>query len=613
MSRKAFKYSALLASVVLTAALSGCGSDSRESSVSLASVAKVDEATCGQCHGSGYNSQSGMPIYSEYVQSKHFQNSVGVVGCQDCHGGGAMHNGVGPIPYPNPDTSGKCFGCHQTKFLGTANFNGLPTAIQLAHFRNMTAGANTASAAIYVSKNFESGCTACHEPHNPLKGKGHDERIAWAQSGHGDVHSPAFATEDFKESTSCIRCHTSTGYSNFLAGTTGGTTGAWSDPFPAKTWATTGDTSREVLTCRTCHVNDSFAVKSAPAFVAPYNSNLSPKTFPNESESNLCIACHSGRESADTIEAVTNFTNASFKNSHYKAGAGLMFMAVGFWNYTSPSTAIGTSTRQKTMTPDSTTVPTFGITGGVSSTHRKLGTILINGDSHNPSFFVPGVLDGNGPCVTCHLNANGVTARAAHGHTWQIDVNAAAQVCINCHSTEVAVGGVANAAALQTFLDEQSAGFTDALALIQTLFLTKYNIKYDPNTYPYFYDLAKDPTGKTAVKDWTRGTNNQVFGKRMMGTAYNLNLLIKDAGAYAHARTYVRRLVYDSIDFLDDNIMNLSAGATAIATDPAHYVKDTQAYVGAQPSALFGTTTADMVYLINWSRSTGAWSTPERP
>lgn len=620
----------LLSAISLAAMLNGCGSSSKESAGSPADVAKVDEKTCAQCHGSSFNSQSGMPIYSEYVQSKHFINSIGeVVGCQDCHGGGAQHNGVGPIPFPNPDAAGKCFGCHKSEFLGLFNANKTPTAIQKAHFYNIT-GAGVHDA-MYVTKNFENGCTACHEPHNPLKGKGAAERKAWAESGHGRVSNLPFADEDFKENTACIRCHTSTGYVNFLTGKTGGTTGAWSDPFPTKTWATPGDNGREVLTCRTCHNNDSFSVRGTTAFTIPYNSGKSPKVLPNVSKSNLCVACHSGRENEDTIEAIPDFTNVSFKNSHYKAGAALMYLSAGFRNFTSQATKVGTSTYAKTLNPDNISVPTYGIAGGVTSTHRKLGTTAINGDSHNLAVFVPGSFDDNGPCVTCHLNANGAPTgndpatgrRPATGHSWKIDVNAVAQVCINCHASETAdISGpvpVANQAALDLFLEEQSKASTDSLEVIKSLMLSKYGIAYNGDVYPYFYDMTKDPTGKTAVKDWTRGTKNQTFGKRMMGAAFNLQLITKDPGAYAHARTYVRRLIYDTIDWLDDGSMNFSSGATAKVAFPSLFIQDAQAYntipsgTSTTISTLFGTTTADMVYLLGFSRTTGAWNIPERP
>ena len=36
-------------------------------------------------------------------------------------------------------------------------------------------------------------------------------------------------------------------------------------------------------------------------------------------------------------------------------------------------------------------------------------------------------------------------------------------------------------------------------------------------------------------------------------------------GAYVHNRMYTKRLIYDSIDWVDDNIMNYSVGATLTA------------------------------------------------
>jgi hypothetical protein len=145
-----------------------------------------------------------------------------------------------------------------------------------------------------------------------------------------------------------------------------------------------------------------------------------------------------------------------------------------------------------------------------------------------------------------------------------------------------------------------------------------YQIKYNADAYPYFYDLQKDPTGKTAVKDWTRsalfgGVKNQVLGKRLMGAAFNLNLLTKDPGAYVHARTYTRRLIFDTIDYLDDRTMNFSSGTTAIAYDPVKYGKGATAYTDGTLTTLASGTTADMVYLLGWSRSTGKWNNPVRP
>jgi nitrate/TMAO reductase-like tetraheme cytochrome c subunit len=582
----------IVCAISLTALLNGCGSSSRESGGSPAYVAIVDETACAQCHGSSFNSQSGMPIYSEYVKSKHFSNSVGeVVGCQDCHGGGAQHNGVGPIPYPNPDTAGKCFGCHKNAFLGLYNTNKKPSTIQKAHFYNITGASSSVHDAMYVTKNFENGCTACHEPHNPLKGKGDAERKAWAESAHGGVSNPPFADEDFKENASCIRCHTSTGYVNFVNSN-------WA--VPTVTWATAGDKGREVLTCRTCHNNDSFSVRSAGAFTAPY---AKPATYPSVGESNLCIACHSGRANESDINTVTNFANASFKNSHYKAGAGVMYLKVGFQNFTT-ATAPASSTysygASYTMYYGSGSTPA----GNVSSTHRKLGTTLINGDSHNAAFFVPGTADANGPCVTCHYNTSGVTKRIATGHNQLIDVNAAQQLCIKCHAAEVGINKlstdtVASAANLEEFLSGQKQYEINAIQIVVDLMLAK-NIEYDGAVYPYFFKKGLAHTSANGVKDWTLGTNNQAFGKRVMGAAYNLNLLIRDGGSYAHGRTYARRLIFDTIDFLDDGLINQSAPAYALAHYPVIYQKGVTA--NAAP------TTEDYKYLAGYNRTSGVWN-----
>ena len=100
-----------------------------------------------------------------------------------------------------------------------------------------------------------------------------------------------------------------------------------------------------------------------------------------------------------------------------------------------------------------------------------------------------------------------------------------------------------------------------------------------------------------------------------MGACFNINLLTREPGAYVHARSYVRRLIYDSIDFLDDKTINMSTGLTAIATMPSIYVKGTQAYNSANNkiTTLYTGTTEAMVYLLGFNRNTGAWSTPERP
>lgn len=599
------------------AIFAGCGSDST-TNVPASSLAASQG--CISCHsGTDSAAPSISPVTgrlydADWMMSAHntasAANKSGIgASCTDCHGPahnhpkdycGQCHGGAGgpTLTWVNPDTAGLCWNCHRTD---------LPKKSP-AHFYNITGAGN--HPAMYVTPRRQNACSCCHDPHFTAPPQ---QMTDWAGSAHGTVTEPAWATEDFKRvlsggSYQCIRCHTATGFKNFLAG-------SWANPFPTTTWATAADgNGREVLACDACHADYDFrnSFRRPPAFTAPYNKGLSPATFPDVGATNLCIACHTGRESGDSLKAVADFTNAGFVNPHYLAAAGLMYMKTGFTGFVPLSTVIGATTYGLTFTPDNVSTP-GGIAGGVTSTHRKLGTTLINGDTHNPSVFTPGNFDADGPCVTCHMNATGRPDRTT-GHNLKIDGNTYNQVCINCHTSEGATA--LNAGNFRTaFLEEQSAVFQDALTLVQTLLLKNYKISFDINTYPYFYDenLPLKNGKKQAVTDWTRGTNDQQVGLKVMGACFNFNLLTRDPAAYVHARTYARRLLYDTIDFLDDGVNNLSVGATALASDPVTYGKGAAAYTNSTLQTLSPGTTPAMIYIINWNRTTGAWVSPERP
>jgi hypothetical protein len=109
---------------------------------------------------------------------------------------------------------------------------------------------------------------------------------------------------------------------------------------------------------------------------------------------------------------------------------------------------------------------------------------------------------------------------------------------------------------------------------------------------------------------------------KFIGALSNLAFFAKDNGGFAHARTYSRRLIYDSIDFLDDGSLNMTVSQTAKTLSNISgnavaglYTKGTAAYNtlnGALTTPASGTSES-MLYLIGWSRTSGAWSSPERP
>jgi hypothetical protein len=525
---------------------------------------------------------AGALIGNEWLASAH--NLRNAAACADCHEPDAQHPNQcytchgGTAVTKNPDLAGKCLKCH-----GPSKPSDVLMALAPQHFGYSSASAPGARRASYVSGQYQGRCRACHNPHLNTLTQQHKD---YAKSLHGDPKGVAWNHYEFKQDafTACQRCHTSTGFLSFV------TSGV---AVPAKGFGA-GDPSRELLACDACHTSYDFknSVRKVGAFTAPYTVAGSAVTFPDTGTTNLCIPCHSGRLSADDVAAVPDFTNASFVSPHYLAVAGLMYMKIGFQNFTTPSAPANAATPAVAQFSygDSYTMYTSKAlpaapAGQVNSAHRRFGTPLINDDNHTAgnnrgllAAWNPGTMDSGGPCVTCHLNAtdsNGVlsTNDRTTSHTLAINTNTFSQVCVNCHYADVPANAI-TAATVKGFLEENGGDYRHALTLAQQILLTKYQISYT-TVYPYFYDLAADPTGATAVTDWTRGTKNQAFGRRMMGACFNLNLLDREPAAYVHARTYARRLVYDTIDFLDDGLVNMSVGATATAIDSADYVKGT--------------------------------------
>jgi hypothetical protein len=152
----------LLSALSLAALLNGCGSSNKEGNVLLGGVASVPESQCRVCHGASIDPASNTPIVTDYLASIHYVLPDGTpnsaAGCQGCHGGGAQHNGVGPIPFPNPLAPNRCnsAACHNGK---------VPTDL--------------------TADNFIATCSGCH--------------------GGGGIHSIAYS--DPANYNDCLGCH----------------------------------------------------------------------------------------------------------------------------------------------------------------------------------------------------------------------------------------------------------------------------------------------------------------------------------------------------------------------------------------------------------------------
>ena len=584
-----------------------------------APVVKAADANCLSCHESSRDI-TGQNLIADYKQSGHYKNVTWLAnakngstntGCAGCHG--TQHNDV------QPAANGRCFECH------SAN-------LSLKHTSATALIAGEANPARYLNTT-SNNCSACHEPHNPIDGIGKAERETWSESGHGDINAWPWAHYDFTVRDECNRCHTPAG---FVKAQNNGFT-------DTKAASTTVSSGKQPLACNACHTDNKFSVRETVAFTGKYNGGATLKTYPDVGTSNLCVACHSGAESGEAIATSTaDFSNKGFVNSHYMAAAGLMYMASPFINFTSLSAkvptnnegsalAFGANTYGRFNLPNSNKIISksngsviqgiaFGTFSGTTSTHRKIGTTDVAG----AETYLPlggKAITTNGPCVSCHMQADNAIPgdtdqnknipvpafRNGHGHSLAIDTDAAKQICLPCHADAPHLDGgdgkghakytVTNSLATlnSAQVDPQRECYNNGLNLLKQILLAKYMIKYDPSLYPYFYDMQKDPAGKTAVTDWTRknvaGVTNaavaafgsatltpiptggltQTQAKKLMGACFNLNLMFRDPAGFVHARTFVQRLVYDALDFLDNNMMDWTTFASARALNPTIY------------------------------------------
>ncbi|BDV43947.1 C-type polyheme cytochrome OmcB [Geotalea uraniireducens] len=183
MSRTASKYAALLAAFVMTAALAGCGSGNKEGSntTGFGGVASVGDTACIQCHSAVTDPLTGEGIVAQYQQnSPHNQDGLG---CESCHGGGAQHNGVGPIPYPTPDAN-RCAACHD----GTQSFTvgGVAT---VAPSTNANTAFDTSNHVEGTPSHTSGLCIRCHT---------HEGAVLSNQSGFtGELASGTIGTTTY--------------------------------------------------------------------------------------------------------------------------------------------------------------------------------------------------------------------------------------------------------------------------------------------------------------------------------------------------------------------------------------------------------------------------------
>lgn len=504
----------------------------------VAPMYKAADVPCLGCHENS-RSVSGDSLVAEYKDTAHYRRTVspspkyGVnsTGCAGCHG--PNHDNLDPA---EGFLTSRCYECHNA----AGNF---PT--------------------IHAERNYQDRfgfCTDCHQSHSLSFKQNLDLAL---NHGSKDPASP-FAAES--DNTSCTRCHTGQGFSAYIA-----------SPQGTQTAQVAG--SSNPLRCSDCHTSD-YSLKSVGAVTAPYTD--APTTYPDAGESNLCLNCHTGRVSGDSIRnSTSDFSNTGFKNSHYLSAGGTVFSKTGFHFYSSSSNTASRNFDSNLKNDGNTN----------DYLHDNLG-ISTTGDAEADTFITGNKLTVAGPCVVCHLGSRNLGKATTHKFSpftvyasGDVSLN---PVCVTCHSTR----GAGTDAKATWFEGSWKVRINAALDAQMALLESK-GIFFSSN-YPYFFKDA-DGSGSLEATEAVSANGYKTWetpygagtGKNTMGAAFNYNLLLHDPGAVAHNRYYSRRLIYDSIDYLDDGVMNYSVFATLNA------LADTVSYKANAITFLINRGTAD--------------------
>lgn len=228
MNKRYLSFAVMATLGFLLLLISGCGSSGNKEG-DTAAPSTVSAASCVTCHSTSVETLTGNAIVTNYRNSVHNLNSTG---CQDCHGAGGQHNGVGPIPYPRPNNQ-QCQGCHDTdklvtnyassKHLGAATEDGEKRCNRCHTHKGavlsaiygftgdktvMTAEVNAPGAILPAEDVEPIKCNTCHDTHNPktIAGTSLNLRVDAGWLPSTTVGAATASTNN--QYRLCTQCHT---------------------------------------------------------------------------------------------------------------------------------------------------------------------------------------------------------------------------------------------------------------------------------------------------------------------------------------------------------------------------------------------------------------------
>lgn len=349
---------------------------------------------------------------------------------------------------------------------------------------------------------------------NTTTGHAQVEAVLAAGTGKGAWNDyPWSATNDtiygVYALSECQQCHTSTGYANKMDALASGgpyvaadntfthlkdwTAGNGEDFILNPTTVTGGSNQYELAYCWACHTNaEAGTIRAKGPMTLDYTVGGEAVVIPDLGNSNACINCHVGWGS----EGPNGINTDARGPLHHLPSAAIVFAA---------------ETHIAAEFPGQDYVIGY-------FKHRDIGIADTSGTGTS------------GPCVGCHMTGDGT----GPDHTWAIikhDADGVAYVpqatqdfCAKCHAGHGDVTA--------TFLEEESADYQSA------------------------GQLVKDLLGNTVLTNYANAAITSASTGNDLLAYFNGGLAAADPGGYAHNRQYVKKILFDSIDWLDNGVFD---------------------------------------------------------
>jgi hypothetical protein len=334
----------------------------------------------------------------------------------------------------------------------------------------------------------------------------------------------------------CQRCHTSTGLVNYLTNqrTYSGESGQ-NDFSHLAGWqraafgAAGGAMQQEVLYCWGCHSSAGAGTLRKPGAITPeslpdaaYTFNGRQVTYPDVAGSNICVACHSGYGNRERIAglvrpdgSVNSRSTSTSPRFHYLNAAGSVFNEQAHIVFEFDINGNGNFAEHYTN-------PTY-------FAHNKIGLPASPGTG------------SNGPCVECHMAGSSHTFINVTKDAAGVITAITNPVCGSCHDSS---HGLMTAAKME----EEKSGFTQADTVLNAYVantVRNYHNK-DLTKMVHYSDAAKLLPTYDAAKDV------DLLPENSYGTMHNRLYARYEKAAYVHNRIYAKRIIFDSIDWLDN-------------------------------------------------------------